>query len=231
MTADNQPILHFVDPIARFRDLRIVGHEQKRLALLLHDPPKQFESAPGILAVQVSGRLIGQDDTWIVREGTRDGHPLLFATGKMAARPFRLFPETDFVEEKLRTLDHFRFAQLIQAPHRDHYVFLRGKIFEEKMELEDESEEFIPLSRQRVVHQMGDVFILDAHLPAIGLIEEAKNVEERAFAAAGWAYNGVDRAALELERDAAQGVDAILVLAEISLDPFAAKRDFRFHEF
>jgi hypothetical protein len=26
-------------------------------------------------------------------------------------------------------------------------------------------------------------------------------------------------------------VDAIFVLAEIALDPFAAERDFRFHEF
>jgi hypothetical protein len=41
----------------------------------------------------------------------------------------------------------------------------------------------------------------------------------------------VDRAALELERHPAERVDAIFVFAEITLDPFATERDFRFHEF
>jgi len=231
MTANNQSVLHFVDPIARFRDLGIVRDEKKRLAFFLHDPLKQFESAPGIFAVEIPRRFVGEDHARVVRERTRDGHALLFAAGKMAAGPFRFLPEADFIEEECRALEHFRFAQHIQTPHRDHDVFLRGKIFEEKMELEDESQELVSSSSQRVIDKMRDGFVLDCDPAAVRLIEQAEDVKERALPAAGRADDGVDGAALELERHAAERVDAIFVLAEIALDPFATERDFRFHEF
>src|SRR2546423_8289632 len=35
MTADDQSVLHFVDPITGLGDLRIVGHEEKRFAFFL----------------------------------------------------------------------------------------------------------------------------------------------------------------------------------------------------
>src|SRR2546423_9091915 len=199
MTANDQSVLHFVDPIARFRDLRIGRHEKKRLALFLHDPLEQFEGAAGVFAVEIPRRFVGEDDARVVREGTSDSHPLLFAAGKMPARPFRFLPEADFLEKKLGTLHHFRFAQLIPAPHRDHHVFLRGKIFEEEMELEDESQQLVPLSGERVVLELGDIFVLDTDTAAVRLIEQSKNVKERALPAAGWSDYGVDGAALELE--------------------------------
>src|SRR3954471_12388086 len=40
MTADDQPVLHFVDPIAGLRDFGVVGHEQERFAFFLDDPLK-----------------------------------------------------------------------------------------------------------------------------------------------------------------------------------------------
>src|SRR5947207_5207541 len=53
MTANDQSILHLVDPIAGLRDLRIVGHEQQGFALFLHDALEQFKGAPGIRAVEI----------------------------------------------------------------------------------------------------------------------------------------------------------------------------------
>ena len=46
MTADDQAILHLVNPIARFRDFRIVRHEQESFAFFLDDALEQLEGAP-----------------------------------------------------------------------------------------------------------------------------------------------------------------------------------------
>jgi hypothetical protein len=45
MTADNNTILHFVDPIAELGDRRIVGDDQQGFASLFDDILQQLESA------------------------------------------------------------------------------------------------------------------------------------------------------------------------------------------
>jgi hypothetical protein len=45
MTADNNAILHFVDPIAELGDRKIVGDEQQGFASLFDDILQQLESA------------------------------------------------------------------------------------------------------------------------------------------------------------------------------------------
>src|SRR2546421_179199 len=114
----------------------------------------KFARAPRIRAVEIARRLVGENDARIVGQGARDGHALLFAAGKMAARPLRFRAEADLFQQIGGTLQHLRFAQHIEPAHRDHDVFLGGKIFEKKMELEDEPEQLVAFSRQRVVDQM-----------------------------------------------------------------------------
>jgi len=45
MTADNNTILHFVDPIAELGDRRIVGDDQQGFASLFDDILQQLENA------------------------------------------------------------------------------------------------------------------------------------------------------------------------------------------
>src|SRR3954469_25411974 len=61
MAANEKPILHFVNPIATFRDLGIVRYQQQRLPFFLHNSLEQLESTPGIRAIQVTSRFIGQN--------------------------------------------------------------------------------------------------------------------------------------------------------------------------
>src|SRR5881227_45482 len=65
--------------------------------------------------------------------------------------------------------------------------------------------------------------------PRIRRIEETENIEQRALAAARWADNSVDAAWLEIERDPAQRMDALLLFAQITLDRFATEAKFRIH--
>ena len=155
MAADDHAVLHFVDPIARFRDRRVVRHEEQSFAFFAHDFLQQAKGSAGIGGVEIAGRLIGQDDARIVRERAGDRDPLLFAAGKMPARPAQFFPETDFALASGRPVPAFRlFREATEPAHRDHDVFLRGEILEQEMELEDEAEELVPFLRELIVGQV-----------------------------------------------------------------------------
>ena len=99
------------------------------------------------------------------------------------------------------------------------------------MKLKNESEEFVPLLRQHVVGQMRNLLRFDRDRAAVGVIEQAKDVEERTLAAAGRTDNRVDGATLELQRYATQRVHARILFAEEAFDIFAAERNFGVHEF
>ena len=86
MANDNSAIFHFVDPIAGFGDDGIMRGQEQSFAAFLDDILKQFKGALGVGSIEVAGWFIGQNDFGIVSQRARDGDPLLFASGKMAAR-------------------------------------------------------------------------------------------------------------------------------------------------
>src|SRR5438046_5461659 len=82
----DQAVFHLMDPIAGFGDDGIVRGQEQSFAAFLDDILKQFKGALGVGSIEVAGWFIGQNDTRIVSQRARDGDPLLFASGKMAAR-------------------------------------------------------------------------------------------------------------------------------------------------
>ena len=230
MTADNQSVLHLMNPIAGLGDLRIMRHQEQRFSFFLHNSLQQLKGASRVFAVEISRGFISQDHAGIIRQRASDGHPLLLPAGEMPARPFQFIPEADSLQELRGARVHFRFAQRAQTPHRDHDVFLRGKIFEEKMELKDEPEKLIPFSGESIIHEVGYGFVFDRDPAAVCVIEKSEDVKQSALTAAGRAHDRMDGPALELERDAAQRMDARVLLAQKAFDPFAAQRNFGLHD-
>ena len=55
-------------------------------------------------------------------------------------------------------------------------------------------------------------------MPAIGMIEQTKNVKQSALAAAGRADHRMDRACFEIERNPAQSMHALFLFAEVTLE-------------
>src|SRR6266566_4729597 len=97
------------------------------------------------------------------------------------------------------------------------------------MELKYESDELAAFMCELVIAQMQHWLRFDRHSARIGRIEQTQNIEQRALAAARRADNSVDAARLEIERDATQRVDALLLFAQITLDRFATETDSRIH--
>jgi hypothetical protein len=72
-------------PVAARANLGVVGHEQQRLAALESEAAKQSEHLKGTHRVEVAGRLVAEDELRVVRQRSRDGDALLFATGARRA--------------------------------------------------------------------------------------------------------------------------------------------------
>src|SRR6266513_2304553 len=97
------------------------------------------------------------------------------------------------------------------------------------MELKDEPDELAAFMRQLIIAQMQHRLRFDGNSPRIGGVEQTENIEQRALAAARWADNSVDAAWLQIERDTAQRMDALLLFAQVTLERFATEANFRIH--
>src|SRR5204863_275076 len=99
-----------------------------------------------------------------------------------------------------------------------------------KMELENETDQFIATPRQLLVTHAGDHGRADLDRTGIGHIEQPENVKQSAFAAAGGADDGVESSSFHIERYAAQCVYTFFLFTEISFNVPAAERNFSFHK-
>src|SRR6266576_1745393 len=82
----DQAVFHLMDPITGFGNDRVVRGQEQSFAAFLDDMLKQFKGALGVGSIEVAGWFVGQNDTRIIGQRARDGHPLLFASGEVAAR-------------------------------------------------------------------------------------------------------------------------------------------------
>ena len=99
MAAHYQAVAHRVHPIARFRNGRIMRHQQQRLLLLAHQVGQEGEHARRVGGVQVSGGFVGQNDLRIVRQCPGDRHALLFAAAEVLRRAVQLVYQPHGVQQ------------------------------------------------------------------------------------------------------------------------------------
>src|SRR5258708_80017 len=95
VSGGDPPVFHLMGPIAGFGDDRIVRGQEQSFTAFLDDILKQFKGALGVASIQVPGRLIRQNDFWIVCERPGNCHTLLFASRKMAALPSQFITQAN----------------------------------------------------------------------------------------------------------------------------------------
>ena len=80
----NPAILHLDHAPGRSRHLVIVRDQDDCHPLLTIELPEQLHHLGTALAIQVARRLVGQNQTGLVDQGTRNRHALLLATAELA---------------------------------------------------------------------------------------------------------------------------------------------------
>lgn len=108
--------------------------------LAVTDIVEQVHNVAARLRVEVTGRLIGQDDAWLIEQSTCYDHTLLFAARKGIGHAVTLVLESDELQHLFDTL----FALLSVVPtgglEYELEVFVHGAIGEQLEVLEDDAE-------------------------------------------------------------------------------------------
>src|SRR5262245_30554630 len=80
---DNMPVTERDLPIGKARELMFVGDKQKRRPPLTVELEEQLDDVCTVLRIEITGRLVGHEDLWIVCKRARDGDTLLLSPGKL----------------------------------------------------------------------------------------------------------------------------------------------------
>jgi hypothetical protein len=125
----------------------------KRGAPLPADKAEEFRkhSVRGLL-VKVAGRLICEDQRWIVRERSRDRYALLLATRQLGGAVIEAFSEAQFREKVLGARSCcIRLSPANQL--RDEHILERVEFGQQVVELINEAEQITP--------KAGSAFIIE----------------------------------------------------------------------
>src|SRR3990172_3345297 len=88
-------------PIGDVPDTLVVAHDDDASALLLGDGSQQAHDLVPDLRVQVRGRLVGEDEGWVVDEGPADGDPLLLTARKLLRQEVEPRSQIQLREDRL----------------------------------------------------------------------------------------------------------------------------------
>ncbi len=158
----------------------VVRHHDDRLAHLGVQAPQQGEDFPRALAVEVAGRLVGDDDRGVGDEGARDGHALLLAAGELVGVVLHAVREAHERERHLDPLAPFA-ARERGEQERQLHVLERVQHRHQVVELEHEADVGGSPVREFRFRELGDVLAAHQQLPCIRLVDARDQVEECRF--------------------------------------------------
>ena len=119
---------------------------------------QQIEHVAPVRAIEIAGRLVGEDQRRIVGQRARDRNALLLAARELRRIVMAAIVQPDFVEQRLRARRRIAPAGDL---HRHLDVFDRGQRRHEMKELEDEADLLAAQPRQRVFIQPRDFLAAD----------------------------------------------------------------------
>ncbi|CAE7229328.1 bsn, partial [Symbiodinium necroappetens] len=165
--------------------------------------------------VEVSGRLVGDEDGGVGDDGAGDGDALLLAAGELAGEVVGAVRDTHPLQ---RTGD-----AIVALPARERVdeqgeldVLVGSEDGDEVVELEDVADVFGAPVRELGAGEPGDVLALDDERARGGRVDAGDEVEEGGLAGAGGAHEGEEVAALDAQVEAVEGADGVLALGVLA---------------
>ena len=104
LVADDQAVAQRDAAVGAAGESRIVRHQHQRGSFALVQRDQQFENMLAVLAVEIAGGLVGQQNGRPHHEGARQRHALLLAAGKLDGIMIAAIQQTDAFEQFARAL-------------------------------------------------------------------------------------------------------------------------------
>ncbi len=132
--------------------------------------------------VEVAGRLVGEDDFWIVDECACDGDALHLSAGELVGIVVRAVFEPDKCEDGTCFFAYVCFCMLFLKFEREHDIFECGKRGDQIELLEDKTY-FLSADGCKVgFGKAADVLFVKEEVSGAGIIKAAEEVHHGAFA-------------------------------------------------
>src|SRR2546422_6115771 len=144
----------------------VMRHDDNRLFELLVEATEQVEDLLPSLRVELPGRLVGQEERRIVREGHSDRDPLLLAPAQLVGTVARTLRHAHELEEFLAPFRADREALPCEA-QRQFDVFFGGERWGQAGELKDAADPRAALLVGTPISESNEVGTIQPH-PACG---------------------------------------------------------------
>ncbi len=168
--------------VGPFRDPRVMGHHHEGATPASRDVEKQLcNGVPGS-AVQRAGRLVRQQDGWLINQGSGHGGPLALTTRKLTGRN-TVAGNTKVTEQTFRTLIGFSGWHSTQQGRQGH-VFHRGQFGQKLAELENHAHVTAAMTLQGTLPHSDDVLACYLNSPLRRPDQPKDAAEQCALAAA-----------------------------------------------
>src|SRR5215208_5926693 len=184
----------------------VVRHQHARLPLLLIQVNDEIHNFRTRLRVERAGRFVRPDNGRFVDQCASHRDPLLLATAHFVRAFVHLVPESDHPQ------DGERPPACLPRSHpgnkkRQLHVLDRREDGDEIVGLEYEAHPLRPETGAPPVGHAGDGLSAHEDLAAVKLVEAREAVEQRRFAAAGWAHHRDHLTTWYSQVHAPQGMD------------------------
>jgi hypothetical protein len=194
--------------------LRLVGHHDDGGARGV-DPLQQIEDLAGHGRIQVPGGLVRQDQPRLPGEGSRDGHALLLPPRELGGHVLHARAEPDQVQGLLDGGSALAAPQP-PVPQRDVHVVEDVQIGDQVERLKDEPDLRVADPAHLDVAQAAHVNAVQVIPALLEGIQEPRDVQEGGLAGSRGSHDGDELAAVDLDRELAQGM-GLDVLGPIDL--------------
>src|SRR5437016_4356360 len=181
LVVDDPAVAHMYLPLAAFGDAWIMRDQEQGCAVprLMLEQAIDHQAAGG--GVEISRRLVGEEQLWPGDKGAGDRHALLFAPRKLPGIMSQAMIEADRREPMSRDLERIAAATELE---RESDVFKCRHRRDQVKRLEHDTDAFAAKAGQRVFVERAEVVSADPYLSAAGPLQPAYDHHQRRFSRA-----------------------------------------------
>lgn len=184
----------------------VVGDHDKSLTFPVPQFFEKFEQRIGISGVQVAGGLIGQDYIRFVHECSGSGHALLLTSAELIGAVVHAVAQSQISQEPFPTV-FFSASIGTKNPSGHEHILQGAKLWEQAMELKNESYSLIAKSRECLALELLHLLASDLKCPGVRCVQGPQDLQQRCFSSTGSAGNGCDFVASKVQIDATKHID------------------------
>ena len=151
-------------------------HHDDRLVEFIIEPVHQVEDFVAGLRIEVTGWFVGNDQRWICRDRTGDGHALFLSTRKLARVVVHSIGQANDLESCFDLLGSLAFFQRRERQWKFN-VLVSGKHRNQVVHLKDETNVTGSPFRQRRLRRLAQVLAANGDTARCWFVESCDQVQ------------------------------------------------------